>query len=59
MIARAERLYESSLGDRREYIADVMKRFEKVLDDQNPADIARIQKQVKEALDSLESEDWF
>jgi len=36
-----------------------MKRFEKVLDDQNPADIARIQKQVKEALDSLESEDWF
>ena len=59
LIARAERLYESSLGDRREYIADVMKRFEKVLDDQNPADIARIQKQVKEALDSLESEDWF
>lgn len=36
-----------------------MGRFEQVLDRQNPLDIARVQKEVKEALDSLESEDWF
>ncbi|WP_244902821.1 molecular chaperone HscC [Alloalcanivorax xenomutans] len=59
LLARGERLYESSLGDRREFIADLMGRFEQVLDRQNPLDIARVQKEVKEALDSLESEDWF
>ncbi|WP_262459814.1 molecular chaperone HscC [Alloalcanivorax balearicus] len=59
LLARGERLYESSLGDRREFIADLMGRFEQVLDRQNPLDIARVQKEFKEALDSLESEDWF
>jgi len=59
LLARGERLYESSLGDRRDYIADVMKQFERVLERQNPAEIAKVQKQVKDVLAQMESEDWF
>jgi len=59
LLARGERLYESSLGDRRDYIADVMKQFERVLERQNPAEIAKMQKQVKDVLAQMESEDWF
>jgi molecular chaperone HscC len=59
LLARGERLYESSLGDRRDYIADVMKQFERALERQNPAEIAKVQKQVKDVLAQLESEDWF
>tara|TARA_Y100001934_G_scaffold282241_1_gene395061 strand:+ start:6045 stop:7733 length:1689 start_codon:yes stop_codon:yes gene_type:complete len=59
LLARGERLFESSLGDRRDYIADVMKQFERALERQNPAEIAKMQKQVKSVLAQLESEDWF
>jgi molecular chaperone HscC len=59
LLARGERLYESSLGDRRDYIADVMKQFERALERQNPAEIAKVQKQLKDVLAQLESEDWF
>lgn len=59
LLARGERLYESSLGDRRDYIADVMKQFERALERQNPAEIAKVQKQVKDVLAQMESEDWF
>lgn len=59
LLARGERLYESSLGDRRDYIAEVMRQFERVLERQNPAEIAKMQKQVKDVLAQMESEDWF
>ncbi|MCG8392445.1 MAG: molecular chaperone HscC [Pseudomonadales bacterium] len=59
LLARGERLYESSLGERRDYIATVMQEFERVLERQNPAEIAKVQKQVKDVLARMESEDWF
>ena len=59
LLARADRLFESNLGERRERIADLMGDFEQVLDRQNPLDIARAQKTFREALDFLESESWF
>lgn len=59
LLARGERLYESSLGERREYIAHIIQQFEKVLEGQQPAEIAKARKQVAEALAQLESEDWF
>ena len=59
LLARADRLFESNLGERRERIAELMGDFEQVLDRQNPLDIARAQKTFREALDFLESESWF
>ena len=59
LLARGERLYESCLGERRDYVANVMQQFERVLESQNPAEIAKMRKQVSDALAQLENEDWF
>ena len=59
LIARGERLYESSLGERRDYIAKIMAQFDKVLDSQNQASIAKAQVKLREILEDLDQEDWI
>lgn len=59
LLARGERLYESSLGERREYVAHIIQQFERALESQNAAEIAKARKQVGDAFAQLESEDWF
>ncbi|SFM21606.1 molecular chaperone HscC [Marinobacter zhejiangensis] len=59
LMARAERLYESSLGDQREHIGDLLNKFESILDRQDPLEIAKYRARFEELLNQLESGDWF
>lgn len=59
LLARAERLYESSLGDLREYISDAISHFEHVLDSQKAEEIRIATKRFTEFLESLENQRLF
>lgn len=59
LIARAERLYECSLGDKRDYISNLLSHFEQVLEKQNPVEIKKVAAQCSEILDSLEEDNLF
>ncbi|WP_445360032.1 Hsp70 family protein [Microbulbifer sp. EKSA005] len=59
IIARGERLYESSLGEQREYIAKLLSSFDSVLERQNPTEIIKARTEVSEILDRLDGEDWI
>ena len=59
LIARAERCYEQSLGERREFIARCLAQFAAVIDGQDPRNIERAREQFGKALDSLEGETFL
>lgn len=59
LLARAERMYEASLGDLRDIIGQVLAQFEAVLDRQLPAEIDRARIEFSNTLDSLDREEWF
>lgn len=54
LIARGERLYEESLGDRRELIAQCIQQFEKLLQSQNDQEIKKAAEVLKDQLDQME-----
>lgn len=54
LIARGERLYEESLGDRREMIARLIQQFEMQLQTQNEQVVKQASEALKEQLDQLE-----
>ncbi|MDX1694666.1 MAG: molecular chaperone HscC [Ketobacteraceae bacterium] len=54
LIARAERMYEESLGDRRAYLSELTSRFEAILDRQDPKEIEVARRQIGEILDEME-----
>ncbi len=56
LLARAERCYESFIGDRRTAIAGMTAEFEAVLAGQDPRRIEQAQAEFAAALDTLESE---
>ena len=58
-IARAERLYESALGDKRDYISRILSQFEQVLERQNPQEIKKAASELAHILDSLEEDNLF
>jgi len=59
LIARGERLYESNLGEQRDFIAQILNNFERILEKQNPHEIKKSQIKLKEILDGLDNEEWF
>ncbi len=59
LITRAERLFESSLGERREYIGNLLRDFEVLLERQSPGEIRHAQRELGEILEQLESTGWF
>lgn len=59
LLARGERLYESSLGDKREEVARLLRIFDSILEAQNAAEIKKAQSQLKDAFDRLDEEEWF
>ena len=59
LIARTERLYEVSLGEKRDYISSILSQFEQILDNQNPSEIEKAVVRFKEILDELESDNLF
>jgi len=59
IIARGERIYESSLNEKREYIANILAQFEKILDKQNVQEIKKAREKITIILHELDSEEWF
>lgn len=59
LIARAERLYEESLGEKRAYISMAIDKFESVLEKQNEIDIKKAAEIFKQELDSVEGDVTF
>ncbi|HEY8616742.1 MAG TPA: Hsp70 family protein [Phenylobacterium sp.] len=58
-LARAERCYETFLGDRRDYVARLISEFEAVLETQDPRAAEHARKALNERLDALEGETWL
>ncbi len=59
LMARAERLFESSLGEKREYIHRLISEFDRVLEGQQRSAITHAAKQFSEILEQLETEGAF
>lgn len=55
LIARGERLYAMSRGERRDYIAALLSEFERILEGQNPAEILRARLRLQTALVECDS----
>ncbi|WP_444898679.1 Hsp70 family protein [Microbulbifer sp. VAAC004] len=59
LLARGERLYEASLGEQRDYIAQLLASFDRVLDKQNLVEIGKARAELTEIFDKLDGEDWI
>lgn len=59
LLARAERMYEQSLGDLRDRLGDFILRFEQTLATQDPRLIARDAAAFREAIDSVERDHYL
>ena len=59
LIARAERLYEQSLGEKREFIARCLSQFAEIVDGQDPRAIEQARTKISKALDSLDGETFL
>ena len=53
-LARGERIFEESLGERRAYVGHLLARFEAVLARQDPREIEKARQELIQALDKLE-----
>ena len=58
-LARSERLYESSLGEERTEISQLITQFEAVLDRQNEVEIAKARKEFERRLEEFDVEEWI
>lgn len=59
LIARAERLYEVSIGEKRNFISGIISQFEQVLEKQNPSEIDKAMVRLKEIIEELENDNLF
>lgn len=59
LLSRAERLYETALGDKREYIGSLIGQFEAVLDAQDPKAIAKAVGEFNARLNELDTGNVF
>jgi molecular chaperone HscC len=58
-LARAERCFESMLGDRRDRVGRLISQFEAALDTQDPRATEHARRDLNEQLDTLEGETWL
>ena len=54
LIAKGERLYEESLGDKRQYISEILKKFEAILNTQDNKQIQEAREQIMIIFEELE-----
>ncbi|NVD99008.1 molecular chaperone HscC [Massilia sp. BJB1822] len=59
LLARADRLYELSLGDARDFLASHIAAFQAALETQNPLRVREARAQLTEVLDHVEGEGYF
>jgi len=57
LLAKGERLYEEALGEKREYIGDLLQQFEVIIGRQNEREINKAAKELKDKLEQIEG--WF
>ncbi len=58
LLAKGERLFETSLGERRDYIAQIMADFDKILNRQQPLEIKKYRQELHRLLEELDTEEW-
>ena len=58
VLARADRVYASLLGDDRHHLSMALSAFEKTLQGQNPTEIERACRQLNELLDEIDTDIW-
>jgi molecular chaperone HscC len=58
-LARGTRCYEQFLGDRREYVGQLVGQFEAILDRQNPTEIERARTEFMKALDAIDGDRYL
>ncbi len=58
LIAQAERIFATSIGQKREEISRLLGQFEAVLNNQNPIEIAKAVTSFEKVLEQFEQEDW-
>lgn len=58
LIARGERIYESSIGDKRDFVSKLLADFDRILEKQQPLEIKKASVQLKQALEELDTEEW-
>lgn len=56
LIARGERLYETSIGELRDYIGNLLARFESILQGQIPSEVDEAFEEISEIFDKIEQE---
>jgi molecular chaperone HscC len=59
LVAKGERLYATSLGEKRDYIAKILAQFDSILERQNPTEIKKNRQKLQEILDQIDGEEWF
>lgn len=59
ILAKGERLFETSLGEQRDYIANILSEFEAILDRQNQMEIKKACLKIEEILNNIDNEEWF
>jgi molecular chaperone HscC len=53
-LARAERCWQDALGEKREYVGQLIAQFQAVLETQDPRQAEQARQQLEEALDAVE-----
>jgi molecular chaperone HscC len=59
VVAKGERLYATSLGEKRDYIAKLLSEFDAIMERQNPSEILKGRTKLEKILEELDSEEWF
>lgn len=59
LLSRAERLYETALGDKRDYIGGLIGQFEAVLESQDSKEISKAASELNDILNSLDTGNVF
>lgn len=59
VVAKGERLYATSLGEKRDYIAKLLSEFDALMERQNPSEILKGRTKLEKILEELDSEEWF
>ncbi len=59
LVAKGERLYATSLGEKRDYIAKLLAEFDVIMERQNPSEILKGRSKLEKILEELDSEEWF
>ena len=59
LLAKGERLYATTLGEERDYIARVLSEFDSILERQNPTEIKKARLKLEEIFEQFDDKDWF